>query len=392
MTTTDARITDEALADLRKRIGVEVSIEDAFNELACKDAIRHFARGVGDTSPLWQDEQYAKKTRWKGIVAPPTFLYSLRGRNGGAAGVSAIGLPGVHGVNAGTEFEWYRPIYAGERVTSTMALTDAIEKQGQFAGRQVLQGVTVYYRAEDGSLVAKARAWSMRTERPAARERKKYSEILPHHYTPEEIARIEADYDKEERRGSAPRYWEDVQEGDSLGHVVRGPLTVTDMICWLIGQGYYPFLRAHRLALEYRRRHPRVYNLNPLGVPDVTERVHWDDEAARNAGAPGAYDFGPQRVSWLAHLLTNWMGDDAFLKGLSAQVRRFVIMGDTVWCRGRVVRKYVQGDQRLVDVDVWAEDQRGDNTAPGKATVVLPSREKGPVRIPLQTEGPPPRS
>ena len=389
MTTTDARITDEALAALRKRIGVETPIEDPFNAYASKDAIRHFARGVGDTNPLWQDEEYARKTRWNDIIAPPAFLYSLRGRNGGAAGVSAIGLAGVHGVNAGTEFEWYRPILAGERIISTMALTDVIEKQGQFAGRQVLQGVSVFYRAADGALVARAKAWSMRTERPAARERKKYSEVVPRQHTPDDIARIEADYDQETRRGSTPRYWEDVREGDSLGHVVKGPLTVTDMICWLIGQGYYPFLRAHRLALEYKRRHPNVYNLDSLGVPDVMERVHWDDAAARDVGAPGAYDFGPQRVSWLAHLLTNWMGDDAFLKSLSAQVRRFAIMGDTIWCKGRVVRKYVQGDHHLVDVEAWAENQRGENTAPGNAKIILPSRENGPVRIPLAADGTP---
>ena len=31
-------------------------------------------------------------------------------------------------------------------------------------------------------------------------------------------------------------------------------------------------------------------------------------------GAPGAYDYGPERCSWLTHHLTNWMGDDGFLR------------------------------------------------------------------------------
>jgi crotonobetainyl-CoA:carnitine CoA-transferase CaiB-like acyl-CoA transferase len=43
--------------------------------------------------------------------------------------------------------------------------------------------------------------------------------------------------------------------------------------------------------------------------------VHWDEEFAREVGAPGAYDYGPERCSWLTHHLTNWMGDDGFLDG-----------------------------------------------------------------------------
>jgi acyl dehydratase len=38
--------------------------------------IRHFADGLGDTNPLWTDEEYAKRTKWGGIIAPPCFLYS----------------------------------------------------------------------------------------------------------------------------------------------------------------------------------------------------------------------------------------------------------------------------------------------------------------------------
>ncbi len=51
-------------------------------------------------------------------------------------------------------------------------------------------------------------------------------------------------------------------------------------------------------------------------------------------------------------------------------------MGDSTWCKGKVVKKYVKDGYALVDLEIWAENQRGDITAPnGRATVILPSRD-----------------
>jgi hypothetical protein len=103
--------------------------------------------------------------------------------------------------------------------------------------------------------------------------------------------------------------------------------------------------------------------------------VHWDNAFARAVGVPGAYDYGPQRVSWLGHLLSNWMGDDGWLHTLNIQVRRFNIVGDLTRCHGVVTGKRLDGLQPLVDCDVWTENQRQERTAVGTATVGLPSRQ-----------------
>ena len=51
--------------------------------------------------------------------------------------------------------------------------------------------------------------------------------------------------------------------------------------------------------------------------------------------------------------------------------------------RGTVVRKYLAaGDRPAVDVELSAVSQRGELTTPGHATILLPSREHGPVRLP----------
>jgi hypothetical protein len=59
-------------------------------------------------------------------------------------------------------------------------------------------------------------------------------------------------------------------------------------------------------------------------------------------------------------------------------------MGDTTFCKGRVVRKYVKDRAALVDIEIAAENQRGEVTTPGLATVVLPSRD---VRLPVFLDG-----
>ena len=372
MTQQHGLINDETIAELRKRLGVERPSHEAPHiGVATKDGIRHFAWGIGDANPLWADEEYARKTRYGCIISPPCILYAM---DRGASGHLGGGLPGVQAMFAGTDWEWFLPIRVNDRITVRGHLADLIEKSSEFSGRTVVQVFESSFKNQDDELVAKARMWAVRTERHTARGKGKYAAITKHHYTKEEIKAIEADYDQEEIRGAKPRYWEDVQVGEGLTPVVKGPLTVTDIICFKIGWGGPPFVRAHGMALTWRRRHPGVEVLNSLGVPDVPERVHWEDELAQVVGTPGAYDYGPQRVSWLSHLLTNWIGDDGFLKRLYAEVRRFNVVGDTTWCKGKVTRKYVENSELLVDIECWGENQRGEITMPGQATVRLPSR------------------
>ena len=69
-------ITDEALGDLRRRIGVPITdtLEPWCHE-ATRDNIRHYAHGIGDDNPLWCDPGYAATSRFGTIVAPPSFLF-----------------------------------------------------------------------------------------------------------------------------------------------------------------------------------------------------------------------------------------------------------------------------------------------------------------------------
>lgn len=378
---TEGIITDEAVAALRSRIGIEHP-RRPWNEVATKDAIRHFAHAYGDTNPLWTDEEYARKSRYGCIVAPPTFLFTCSSgpvaptdpryaippelRRGGR-------LAGVGALHAGDEWEFYHSVLVDDRLAAVARLVEVEDKIGRMGGRQIHEIRETVYTNQRGEAVGVCRDRLIRMERRRARESGRYEGWTKHRYTEEELQAIDEAYQREERRGSIPRYWEDVEIGQELAPVIKGPLTLTDMVVWVMGWGS-PYAFAHGIARDYMRRHPGIALMDPeTGVPDTAERIHWDDAFARIVGMPAAFDISSQRVSWFAHLITNWMGDGGFLKRLAVNLRQPVIIGDTVWCKGKVVGKSQEGDEHVVECELWGDDQRGATVSQGRATVVLPN-------------------
>jgi hypothetical protein len=263
-------------------------------------------------------------------------------------------------------------------------LVGVLDKPSQFAERAVHEWTGQVFQDDQGVVLSGQYRLMIRTERTKAREKKKNDTVELRPYADKEIEAIEAQYDQEGPRGSSPRLWEDVAIGDSVGPMVKGPLTVTDMICWHVGMGMGLYgVKPLRLGARNRKRIPRFFHRDDLNVPDVMQRVHWDPEFARRAGNPTTFDYGRMRETWLIHLCTDWMGDDAWLWKLDCEFRKFNFVGDTQWLHGTIVDKYLaEGGRPAVDLEVWARNQRGETTTPGHATVLLPSKEMGPVVLP----------
>jgi acyl dehydratase len=392
-------ITDDGVAELRRRIGVaHPHPQPPHYRFPNEDTFRHVAESYGDDNPLWSDPAYATASRWAGPLAPPHLVGgdTLIGEDEVTTlepEVKALlrgdPLRGAHAYYSGSFREWWEPLRAGTRVTRRNALVGVHDKQSDFAKRAIHEWTAEVFAALGGPVLAAQYRLMIRTERDKAEARGKYDDTEIRPYTDDELARIDAAYATEPvaRRGDEPRWWEDVAEGDEVGPLVKGPLRVTDMVCWHVGMGMGLYgVKALRLGYQQRQRVPRFFRADDLNVPDVQQRVHWDAEWAHRAGNPAIYDYGRMRETWLIHLCTDWMGDDAWLWKLDCQFRKFNYVGDTHWMRGRVTRHYVaEGDRPAVDLDVWGENQRGVTTTPGHATILLPSREHGPVRLP----GPP---
>jgi acyl dehydratase len=388
------RITDEGVARLRAGIGIpEPHGLPPFYFQPSIDAFRHVAEAYGDDNPLWCDAEYGVKTRWASPIASPALV-------GGDTLIGEDEVPvvppehrdlmkgdplrGVHAFYSASARLWWAPLYPLRRCYRRNALVAVNDKPSEFAGRAIHEWTGQVFRDESGTILSGQCRNMIRTERTKARERKKYDEVKIEAYTDEQIAEIEAQYDREQPRGADVRWWEDTAVGDDVGPMVKGPLTVTDMVCWHsgVGMGMYG-IKPLRLGFKNRKRIPRFFHRDELNIPDVLQRVHWDPNFARKSGNPTTFDYGRMRENWLIHLCTDWMGDDAWLWKLDCEFRRFNYVGDTQWLRGTVTRKYLaDGGRPAVDLEIAATNQRGELTTPGSATILLPSREHGAVRLP----------
>jgi acyl dehydratase len=372
-TTLFPKITDRGLEDLRKRIGVKITdtLEPWCHE-ASRDGIRHYAHGIGDDNPLWCDPDYATRTRWGGIVAPPSFLFATSRIISGYVG----GLPGVHAMWAGAEWSWFLPVRRNDTITTEAWLKDLVEHDTKFAGRAIQQIYHVDFYNQVGNMVASADSWCFRTDRDIAREEgTKYANVkaMPaRRYSEAELAEHFQLYADEEVRGALARRWSDVREGQRLPTMGKGPMTVTGFIAYAQGWGGL-YIRANKLAWKQVHRHPGLGIKNRFGIPDCPERVHWEHEFAAMVGAPGAYDYGPKRCSWLTHHLTNWMGDDGFLRSAHCKIRRHNPEGDLLRIDGTIVRKFEEDGRHLVEIAQEARNQDGELSVVGGGVVELPA-------------------
>jgi acyl dehydratase len=386
-------LTDAGVDRLRAQLGIQYDDPTPpHNYEGHMDAFRHMANGYGDGNPLWSDREYAKKTRWGGLVAPPMFVTTM-GEKGAPkptpeqkAALRGDPLAGLGSYQAVQEFEWYAPIREGDHVTSSVALVGVVPKANSaFSGSTVGEMRAWVMRNQAGVPVVLRRGTWIRAERHASKAREKKYE-LPQPYTPEQLAEIDAAYAAETIRGAEVRYWEDVQPGEEMPTIVRGPLRTTDIVVWHagVGMGITP-PGAFKLSYDVRAKVPGLFTPNALNIPDTVQRLHWEKEWANQLGIPISYDYGAIREAVLTNLVTNWMGDDGWLWKLSCQHRKFVYQGDTYWVKGRVRDKAMTDAGAEVRLEIWVQNQWGTITSPGEATVLLPTRDKA-VTLPRSAE------
>jgi len=136
-------------AEFQKIVGIESKPEIWEVE---KGHIRSLAEAIGDPNPLWREEQYAQKTRYGGIIAPPLFLID-------AGLVKLVDrlekmAPDMANINGGTDLDFYRPMRVGDTITTVAKLAGVKEKAGKTGGMIFLY-VEVTYTNQNDELVAR---------------------------------------------------------------------------------------------------------------------------------------------------------------------------------------------------------------------------------------------
>jgi acyl dehydratase len=138
-------------------------------------------------------------------------------------------------------------------------------------------------------------------------------------------------------------YFEDVTVGDELPPLVKGPVQQIQLTRYAGASG----------------------DFNP---------IHQDDEFAKAAGMGGVFAHGMLSMGFVAQAVTDWAGAGR-VRRIGVRFAGLVRLKDTVTCRGRVVTTSQKDGLNLVELDVWAENARGEKVVTGKATVALPSRD-----------------
>jgi acyl dehydratase len=375
MTQAEATLSPEAIARARRLVGTEIPVWP-WNTEASQDAIRHFAFAVGDDNPLWWDRAYAEGSAAGGLTAPPAFLYTLTSGGpwpSGHMGGTPDLLPGALGLWAEDRWAWSARIEVGQRLTARATLWSLEEKQSRTGELMVAQTERYEFADGGGGRIAELYRTVMRLE-PRGPGPASAPPAL-HQYTDEDIAAIDRHYADEagQRRGPQPRFWEDVAVGDSLGRLVKGPLTVGGIVAFFAGYGP-PMLPANRIANSYIKHSPQVGLRHANGSADPMGAVHIDGELASRAGFDRGYDLGSQRISWVAHAVSDWMGDAGQLINLQIRILRPNLVGDVTWISGQVSGKETDARGNSIECVLTATNQRNEETARGTATVMLPRR------------------
>ncbi|MFN8534899.1 MAG: MaoC/PaaZ C-terminal domain-containing protein [Dehalococcoidia bacterium] len=138
---------------------------------------------------------------------------------------------------------------------------------------------------------------------------------------------------------TAPR-WDDLVEGEELPPLVKPALT-TQQLVKFAGASYDFY------------------------------QIHYDLEFAKSTGLETVIAHGLLKLAYLGQFVTSWMGPNSLVRKLGCQYRGMDFPGDVITVRGAIVRKYQEDGEQIVELDVWTENQRGEKTTPGKATVSL---------------------
>lgn len=345
-----------------------------------RDMIRTFARTNGDPNPIWSEPAYAERSPWGGIIAPPLFEATV------AEFARMPEPPPVKGwryFQGGTLRRFHKPFRPGDVIDADDVWLGIEEhSKADRPHRMFISRGERRYRNQDGVVLcsienriygtmprAAGSTASGSGSRGVDRKRRRYSD--------DELQAIYSHYDDELagkfRRGSSPRFWEDVREGDELGPVLKGPYDIFEAASFIglmgIGMGNAEKWAAIREGLSGAPRDPET------GAYHFGIDWHLSDEIARAAApVPYAPNFGTLMEMNLVHAVTNWHGDHGFLRETDIRIPASMFMGDTLKITGKVARTFETEGRGLAEILLHGVEQNGLELINARVVVQLPHK------------------
>ncbi len=392
--------------------------------------VRNYARSIGDDNPLYTDREYGRHSPYGCQIAPGTVLSLIRYPSVHGA-MRPIGYPLAQFIS-GNAWEFFDAVRVGSQFRSSKVTKEVIEKKGS-RGRLVLLISEVTFSDYHGDTVGKCYGTqiavpmeSMGTSRAMKADnmgQKLLYERKVQEYTPEDIEQLFQGLRDQPRRGAEPLYWEDVEVGDELNPLLLPPWTLRDQICsnfmsyCLVSAGGTsvgtddPSKEPQGDELAFEPSFRMLKNLPGDSRTNPLTRWSWNADVAHDDailagydGQPAPFDHGVQRFQVPQQLFTNWMGDHGFIRRMQIALRKPVYVDDVTRYEGQVANKFIEvqegetaaggkpnrAEYHAVGIRYQGLNQSGEAHSQGTATVYLPSRQGGPVQLPIPQPSRPP--
>ena len=151
-----AEIKRPTVEELKAMVGKKEYVDVVEIE---KGLVRRFAEAIGDPNPLWRDEEYAKKTKHEGLIAPPEIVVSATISGGHIyRDKLEVEAPSERAVAGEGQWEFFQPIRVGDVLTTTHKLADVYERVRKDGSKMVFLVYEETHRNQKGEVVAISRS------------------------------------------------------------------------------------------------------------------------------------------------------------------------------------------------------------------------------------------
>jgi acyl dehydratase len=387
---------DKMVEETRKRMATAIGWGTG-KRVTAEDLVNAASASV-TYNPFWINESYAAGTRWGGLIAYPMYA------TGGNMITTVASETPDCGFDVqlwpGQDWEFYQPIRVGDTVRAWNRAPQLVEQKVDRGGIRGFLNIEGDYDMvnQRNEIVTATKNYTVRIFYPGGGPQAKYT-LNRYGYSKEEILFLDKLARRTEVRGAEPRYWEDVAVGDMLGPVVIGPTNFQDIGSQGGMGGGAPAAAAAggdmttggRGGGGPEEKKPVHQLLEDEGVIQRDEYIqdaqgyyyksggdimrHWDDVYARAEGEPGAFLWGLMSIKTMTRCITNWMGNDGFVRKYCWRHVTRTMVGDAAFSLGKVTDKRHEEGEYLVDIFVYHQDIRGYVVDAAVATVALPSKK-----------------
>jgi acyl dehydratase len=335
-------------------------------------------------NPFWIDERYAAGTRWGGLIAFPMYSVGTTNVTTNESKTPECGYE--RQLWPGENWEFLRPIRVGDTLRTwnraPQIREQTVPDRGDTRGFLLMECNCDLVNQKD-EIVGIYENYTVRIFFPDGPPGASYT-LERYGFTENEIVYLDRLARQEKVRGAEIRYWEDVNINDMLDPVVIGPTNIADIYAFGggIGLSMGAGFRGSDSAGEQQPLHQLLEKEGVIGSEYMEydgsyykgAGRHADDLSAREEGEPAAFLWGAMSLRSQLCCLTNWMGDDAFVRKFSWRHITRTVVGDASYSLGKVVNKRIENGEYLVDIALWQQDMRGFIADAAFATVALLSK------------------